>query len=115
MLTLEDDQAYKRRRIEYFFNFGQDPSYGNQGGGPSSGQGTHQTSSFYQPQAILNFLSRAKSSHPIYSVRLLNFVAMLALRDQTIMDLVKGMTAHKDWIWTFIHRIGQDTSQIQRA
>jgi hypothetical protein len=111
LLSLEDKQAYKNRRIEYFFNFGQE-ALGSHGG-PSSGSGRNPTA--YQPLSIFDFLFRAKQSHPIYAIKLLNFVALLALRDQAILDLVSSMAAHRDWIWAFIHRVGDDGAQVHRA
>jgi len=60
-------------------------------------------------------LARTKSSHPIYTIKLLHFIGVLAMRERQIFELVAEMASQRDWIWEFILRIVEDGTQISRA
>ena len=52
-------------------------------------------------------------------LQILNFIGKLALResyDTILMDLLRMNNDHfVDWVWVFIHQVGQDHTLVNRA
>ena len=84
--------------------------------GPSSG---YQHSHYQYSNSLFGFLQKTRTDSPIYLLTILNFIGKLALRDSKDSMFLELLRANKDqfadWVWAFIHRVGQDQMVIERA